>query len=314
MTYKESYSLLFSSLRNIIQDDYVLLDIPYYTNVGDVLIWQATLDLFKKIRHKCLYSSSIETYKKPKINNNVIIVFSGGGNFGDLWGRHQDFRHRVLEDFPNNPVVQLPQSVWFESQDNLNKDIDCYKQHKGTVTICLRDQQSYDIISTNYPFVNAQLLPDLVLSLNIKRILRRNRLKWIIGEGTLLFKRKDKEAVQFCSSVDADAQGDWPCMEYTIKWERKYNGLMDWCYRHHIRSRIQRAITKWYYRYILKDAYIRNGIKFIMPYRTIYATRLHAAILADLLGKQVYMIDNSYKKCSGVYNLWMKDHKNVTLL
>ena len=182
MEKNNNYQLLYYALQDIVTNDYVFLDLPNYANVGDVLIWEASLQLLKKMRHRCLYSCSIETYKKPRIKKDTILLFSGGGNFGDLWERHQEFRHQVMEDFPENPIVQLPQSVWFEKEDNLKKDILCYKKHIGDVTICVRDKQSFDIIQTNYANVKPLLLPDMVLALDIDKVLRRNMLKKEYGE------------------------------------------------------------------------------------------------------------------------------------
>ena len=108
-----------------------MLDLPYYANVGDVLIWQSTLNLLKKIPYKCLYSSSIETYTKPQINENVVVVFLGGGNFGDLWIRHQSFRQKVLKDFPHNKIIQLPQSALFKSDSFLKEDVEIFEKHSA---------------------------------------------------------------------------------------------------------------------------------------------------------------------------------------
>lgn len=314
MEKNNNYQLLYYALQDIVTNDYVFLDLPNYANVGDVLIWEASLQLLKKMRHRCLYSCSIETYKKPRIKKDTILLFSGGGNFGDLWERHQEFRHQVMEDFPENPIVQLPQSVWFEKEDNLKKDILCYKKHIGDVTICVRDKQSFDIIQTNYANVKPLLLPDMVLALDIDKVLRRNMLKKEYGEGTLYFKRDDKEYNEKSINIPFDAEGDWPCRSYDIKWIRKYNNLINRLEHMNVPKRIRLKITNLYYRYIIKDAYLRNGIKFLMPYREIYATRLHAAILGWLLGKKVYMLDNTYHKCSGVYDMWMKDFENISLI
>lgn len=306
--------MLHSAFQKLITRNYIFLDLPYYSNIGDVLIWEATLQLLKKTKHHCLYSCSIETYRKPRIGQDVILLFSGGGNFGDLWEKHQTFRHRVMEDFPNNPIVQLPQSVWFEDEDNLKRDIQHYNNHKASVTICTRDQQSFNIIQNNYLNVQPLLLPDMVLALDIDKVLRRNRLRILPGEGTLYFKRDDKEFAETPLNIVFDKVGDWPCRSYDIKWVRKYNDLVLRLERMNVPQKIRLKITNLYYKYIIKDAYLRNGIKFIMPYREVYATRLHAAILAWLLGKKTYMIDNTYHKCSGVYNLWLKDFENISLI
>lgn len=310
----KNFKLLFSTFQKLITNDYVFLDLPYYPNVGDVLIWEATLQLLKKIKHRCLYSCSVETYRKPRIKKDTILLFSGGGNFGDLWEKHQLFRHRVMEDFPDNPIVQLPQSVWFENKDNIKKDVLCYEKHKGSVTICVRDKQSLDIIQNNYHNINSLLVPDLVLALDIDKVLKKNGIKRIQGEGTLYFKRDDKEFVDKSININYDAEGDWPCRSQKIKSVIRCNKLMHRLIKLHVPECIRLKITDIYYRYIIKDAFLCNGICFLMPYREVYATRLHAAILAWLIGKKVYMIDNTYHKCSSVYNLWMKEYENISLI
>lgn len=303
-----------NALSEIITADYILLDVPHYSNVGDVMLWEATLQLLKKVPHRCLYSCSIETYYKPRINNNTILLFTGGGNFGDLWERHQTFRHKIMNDFPENPIVQLPQSVWFDNIDKMQVDIVRWKQHKGRTTICLRDKQSYDIIRQNYNINEVKLLPDLALSLNIELVVRRNRLHFQAGKGTLFLKRADKESADTTFNFSYDAVGDWPSMTCETRLYRKYQELLRRCDKFHLSEKRKAQFSNLYYRYILKDAYLRSGIRFLLPYGTLYTNRLHAAILGLLLGKEVRLIDNSYHKNEGVYQQWLEDQLNITLV
>ncbi len=313
MNRDDLYHITRTQIQKYITENYVFLDLPYYSNVGDVLIWEATLQLLKKVSHRCVYSCSVETYRKPKIKKNTILLFSGGGNFGDLWEKHQTFRHRVMDDFPENPIVQLPQSVWFEDKEKMLLDIQYYAMHKAPIVICLRDKQSFDIISSNYKNVTPVLMPDMVLALDINKVLKRNRIKTENGKGVLYFRRDDKEFVEQTIDISYDAEGDWPCRRNEIKWVRKHKELMDSLEKKKVPEKMRLRICHLYHRYIIKDAYMRNGIRFLMPYRTIYASRLHAAILGWLLGKEVFVIDNSYHKCSGVYDLWMNDWTNVKM-
>lgn len=52
----------------------------------------------------------------------------------------------------------------------------------------------------------------------------------------------------------------------------------------------------------------------IKSFDVIYTDRLHVGLVSTLLGKEVYLIDNSYKKVSGIYDLSMKKYKNVHLI
>lgn len=311
--------LVLHHLRNLVTFDYVLLDLPYYTNVGDILLWQSAEDLLKELPYKCLYASSLATYQKPKISKDVVIVFTAGGNFGDLWERHQIFRHRILAEFPENPIVQLPQSVWFNSEEKLKLDIRIYSEHKGHVTICTRDQNSFDTIKNNYSNVEAILLPDLALTFNVEKYCKRRNININErGNGILLVKREDKELNED-STLNAilkkcNCTSDWPPMTSTIKEEKWLNRLTYRMERMRMPQSVIRKFTDFYYRHILKDAYLCSGIMFLLQYDTVYSTRLHAAVLTMLLGKNTYMYDNVYGKCRGVYDLWMKDSSNLTMV
>ena len=308
------YQELHTAIQKLVTNDYVFLDLPYYSNVGDMLIWEATLQILKKVKQRCLYSCSVETYRKPKIGKDVILLFSGGGNFGDLWPGHQELRHRILNDYPNNDILQLPQSVWFDNDENLRKDVEAFSMHRGKITICLRDQQSFDIVKDNYSDnVNPLLLPDMALSFNIKKYCRYHRIKLQSGDGTLLVKRKDKEDAAQFPTCHYDHKGDWPCMETAIRQEQWYNNIIHSLRKRDVSAKKQDKFTDWYYRNILMDAYIQTGIRFINPYRHVVTDRLHAGILAWLMGKDVTLVDNSYGKISSLYNTWLKNCDSITI-
>lgn len=303
---------ILAALRHCIDTDFVLLDVPHYGNVGDVMIWKATTDILRQIGHRCLYSCSIETYNRKRVPQGALLLFMGGGNFGDLWERHQLFRHQVMTDFPDNPIVQLPQSVWFEVAEHLTNDVNRFRHHRAPVTIFLRDMQSKNIIENNYPTIRACLLPDMALSLNVLPFLR----KCTESQGRLWVNRQDKErpVVGDLQKVPNDVvSADWPSMSGSLPAQQRLVHLSQWLQRRGL-GRWNPAFTNLYYQYILRHSIIQSGVDFISPYKEVYTSRLHAAVLAALMGKRVYMIDNNYGKCRGVYELWMSDLTNVSLL
>lgn len=309
-------NLLRKNLRELVQNDYILLDLPYFANVGDVLIWQSALDLLAELPNKCLYSSSIESYRKPKIGESVVILFMGGGNFGDLWIRHQHFRQRVLADFPRNPIVQLPQSVCFKNQEFLKKDIDAFAQHGGFVTICLRDEKSYNFIKDNYRNVEARLMPDMVLGFDVTKYVGSKSVS--LG-GKLFVVRNDieKSESDFKSLVPKDVvHRDWPTLE------KKPTYIVVYVFFQRVLNRVDmlfsthlcKNVADFCFKKLFKKRIITTGINFINQYDEVYSTRLHAAILAVLLDKTVVAFDNSYGKINGVYNLWMKELTNIKMM
>ena len=63
---------------------------------------------------------------------------------------------------PNNKIIFLPQTVWFEHEENMKKCAEILSRHKNLV-ICARDKVSYEILKKN--FSNEILLvPDMALT------------------------------------------------------------------------------------------------------------------------------------------------------
>ena len=50
-----------------------------------------------------------------------VILMPGGGNFGDLYTLYNEFRLKVIEDFPDNRIVMPPQQAAFLSDAYLNR-------------------------------------------------------------------------------------------------------------------------------------------------------------------------------------------------
>lgn len=314
MTSQELKHTTESTLSGLIDHDYMLLDLPYYGNVGDVLIWEATEMILRECGQKCVYASSIETYEKQDVSEKVVIVLMGGGNFGDMWARHQELRHKVMDDYPNNKIVQLPQSVWFTSTELMKRDIEKWAKHKGEVTLCLRDRQSKAIIDSHYKNVRTRLVPDMVLTMDIEQYMTEHNMKSEYGKGTLIVERQDCEKNMANGEISLSKEAvhaDWPTLEKTptefyIFWAIRKLAVM--------LGMNKKRVTDWMWRHWLKDVVIKSGIRFIDSYETIYSTRLHAAITGWLLGKNVKMIDNSYGKCKGVYEAWLNDQEQIEMI
>lgn len=313
---QDYFNLFKTTLARLITNDYILLDLPYFANVGDILIWQSTIDILETLPYKCLYSCSKDSYIKPSIPTDTIIIFMGGGNFGDLWKSHQIFRYQVLNDFPNNKIIQLSQSVWFDSENNIKQDAAIFSKHIGDITICLREQQSYDLIKSHYKSITALLLPDLVLSFDVNKYIKKHNIHIQEKKEAVFIKRQDiekKNNDNFLYMKDVEI-ADWPCMQKKTVPTRVIEMIIRIIHFMHIPANMCKHILDFCYKHILKDIYLKVGIKFIGQYKNVYSTRLHAAILGCLLEKKTYLFDNSYGKCSGVFNLWMKNYSNIKMM
>ena len=65
------------TLPTLIGRSCVYVDLPYYANVGDVLIWEGTEAFLKKNHIKVVYSGSWDTFDFRPLPKDVPIVMQG---------------------------------------------------------------------------------------------------------------------------------------------------------------------------------------------------------------------------------------------
>lgn len=162
------------------------LDIPVYDNVGDLLIMHGTLKFFTKNNIDAVTMLSENSFYDDAIEKEDVIVFQGGGNFGDLYKNLQNFREKLVEKYTSNRIIIMPQTIYFESDENYKKCCEIFRQHKD-LHICVRDKVSYKLAQqmSNYVY----LLPDMAHQLYpIKSIDTQKDQK-------LLIKRLDGESL-----------------------------------------------------------------------------------------------------------------------
>lgn len=301
--------LLETRLLPLIDSDYVFLDLPYHPNVGDTLIAFAAKHILEKSPYHCFYWSSGYTFDDRLISPETLIIFNGGGNFGDLWKSFTDFRNRVILEHPNNRFLILPQSVCYRDEKNLEEDIKVYSHCGHRMTICARDKDSYEFLKNHFAKNNILLVPDLAFYTD------NNYLKPSFGSGRVLFlRRRDAEFIPNTKYdiVPKNAEiRDWPTMERFMRIHWKYLRLIQLRRKIQWYPKVLFHVEDYIWQKCILPYYLRSGIKFVNRYDVIYTTRLHVAILSMLLGKQVYFFDNSYGKNSSLYNTWLNDFPNI---
>lgn len=313
---KQLQNLIYESLHPLINNDYVLWDLPYHYNIGDTLIWEGELSFLEKVQYKCLDYCSIKTCTFPKLEKNIIILLHGGGNFGDIWRNAQEFRLDVINHYSDNTIILFPQTVYYKDDELMKKDAQIMSEHKKLI-LCARDQHSYSLLKNNFKN-EIYLLPDMAFCISNFYINNSCNIK---NNKDLFVKRIDKEAA-LCNIEDGlniDIR-DWPTIE---KWKPTVSlfgrlklflfsvlsVFQEKLYDHHIYL-LSSVINK-YAKYILKPFLIKEGVFFLHSYNKIYTTRLHAMILASLLGKEVAFLDNYYGKCYNYYSSWLMDVPSI---
>lgn len=307
-----------SSLLPLIVSDYVLLDCPFYPNIGDMMIWQGELEMLKGLPYKCLGQSSLVTFRESaKVKPSTTILLQGGGNFGDLWRDHSEFRLKIVEEYPENPIIIFPQSVYYRDKKLMARDAEVFARHKN-LTICARDINSYEILDEHFKN-NVLLVPDMAFCMDVKKL---NRWSLKKSDRTLYLQRNDKELkdnqlTPQQNKSDVEVR-DWPTFEHRgvrtlimvglarMLLAIKGSELTRWM--HPILAPLMDCSAKSYMKYAVKQ-----GVRFISPYKKVYSTRLHAGILSILLGVKCQFIDNSYGKNSSYFNTWLNGMEEVKL-
>lgn len=301
------------SLAPLVDNDYVYLDLPYHENIGDTLIWEGTREFLRTLPHKCLYYASKDSFRYRRLDKDVVVLLHGGGNFGDLYRLHSEFRRKIIDLYPENRVIVLPQTVYYEDKSLLRGDAEFYAAHPN-VTICAREQYSYDLLKAHFknPIL---LLPDMAFFINL------DRYKVSKEENRVLYlKRIDKELVEgSVEGIPADAeQHDWPTYERRDAALVRVDRLVFWMRRLFkvcgFGDRFLARFEDWKRNGFYRRRYVQTGVSFLSPYRSIYTTRLHVLILGALLGKEIYLINNTSGKVVNYYNTWLKGLDGVKKL
>jgi len=283
---------------------FALLDFPDYDNIGDSAIYVGELAFFKRHGLKPAYQSKIAAIDWQQMNTAIgegPIFLQGGGNFGDLWPWFQPFREEVLERYRGRQVVQMPQTIYYESQERIDQTARIIEKH-GAFVLLVRDQQSYDL-ATRYFQCDVRLCPDMAYAMGqLRRASPANEL--------LLHLRLDKEAsAQHDASKYEGRPGvinsDWPAESPDLR-----RRVMQ---RTKLKHRIRRVMTlsgrnELGFRDIqyrsLAETRLSRGIRLLSSSRAVVTDRLHGHILCTLLSIPHCVLDNSYGKTSGFISAW----------
>ena len=305
--------LICDSLVPLINDDYVLLDIPNHCNIGDNLIWEGELQFLKEnVHHKCLYSANVFNWEEKDIQTAPIILFHGGGNFGDLYRVCQLHRLYITRKYHCKKIIIFPQTVWYNDISLLKDDSVIFNAHPN-IFICTRDQLSYDTLAQYINKEKLLLLPDMAFC--IRKLPLSNSS---LGKKVLFMLRTDDEIDRnFEIKMEGCDVKDWP----TYYNNRYVQLIMNIIRGEKVKLSVLfqkipliRKMVDPVYGLNCKNSrrrYIKKGVSFFESYEKIYTTRLHGLILGILMNKEITIIDNKYNKCRYFYQTWLKDFDSI---
>jgi len=286
---------------------FALLEFPAHSNVGDSAIWSGEIRYLTLRGLRPVFTGEINSYSRDRlaaVGQLDAILLHGGGNLGDVWPDYLQAKIRLLTDFPDVPVIQLPQTVHFQSPEKLDAFRRAVAGHKS-FTLLARGEASLELARRHLD-CEVRSCPDMAFWLDLARGAPRHDIICLL--------RTDHEA----RDGDAHARS---AREAGIT-------VLDWLDEPPSATiRLERWLTTATARYPRKLAFLNNsmtglrnsaaalrvrrGCALLSSGKVVITDRLHGHILCVLMGIPHVILDNNYGKLRQFYDSWTSGYPDV---
>lgn len=285
------------------REHYALLDFPSHWNIGDSAIWVGEINVLKRLHRRRPAYVSHPRYPLDQIGRALpkdgLIYIHGGGNFGDIWLHHQNYREAVIARYPNHRIVQLPQSLHFGDAAAIEKTRRVIAGHRD-FHLLVRDHESLDFATRHFD-CNVQLVPDAAFCVDMSQFRRA-----AAPQGIGCIFRSDKErrddAAAGHALFGAAGSEDWRLHKpYVNTLQKAVMGafmVLPQRLTGHLGGPAFTSFAR---------ARVALGFAQIDRHKVLVTDRLHGHIMASLLGKPHVVIDNFYGKISNYIEAWGAD-------
>lgn len=281
---------------------------PDHWNAGDSAIWLGEEALLAERGCKVVYQCSLRNYAPTVMRQRAAaatIVICGGGNLGDLWPNHQKFREQILQDFPDHPVIQMPQSICFEKPEAL----ECFQRISAghrRFHLLLRDRVSLEAARAKFDVASSPC-PDASCGLGV---LPRDAAP--VGD-IMALMRSDKEADPQAELIPTAGvlKADW--IEFTdeddtLRQAAEIIGQRIAKLHGDLAAGVSNAGASFAEIGPLATqlAWLRlhRGLRYIARGRVLITDRLHGHLLALALSVPHILIDNANHKSRALFETW----------
>lgn len=294
--------------------DVALLDAPALINVGDSMIWNGQVAYMRRLGYRVRYISDMQSYDARRLRkampNGGVVLLRGGGNFGDVWVGHQKFREIVARELPDYKIVQLTQSVLFRDSERAALANEVLGSHPD-FHLLVRDKLSFERARAQLPDVAASMSYDMAFGWDPGVIAGGSK------DRAVVIARDDREASSGLLKASSEWAESFPIAvtdwvrhnEHPAGWNRaravlKFNG------------RVLARTGKTPLFPTLPQIYIERRLSYLNNWNVEWATvlfssaralvvdRLHAHVLASLMGIPHVVLDNDHGKISTVFNAY----------
>lgn len=293
--------------------DVALLDVPNQRNVGDALILAGQLAYLEELGVRIRYVSDLHFFDPDRLRSAMptgTVLLHGGGNLGDLWPGHQDYREEVVRTLHDYPVVQLPQSIYFQDRRRAANADRVLGSHPDLLLL-LREPASQDRAQTQLPNVRQAFCHDMALG-HRPRPSDPDRTRDVL----LVLARQDKERAHDLPAIARPLAGrletrvtDWaPEGVLGTAWRAarttaRFSGRVERRLGPGGTSTAVNRLTR-HALWTINRAAVAGGTAVYRDAAVALVDRLHAHVLAGLLGVEHVVLDNSYGKVGAVYEAY----------
>lgn len=295
---------------------------PDHWNVGDAAIWWATRRLLAELDVTVAYACDPWSYDPRALRAALPagpILLLGGGNFGDVYPREQGSRQRILADFPDRRIIQLPQSIAFRSAAAVAEMAELIARHRD-FTLLVRDHASLAFAREHFRGVTVAACPDTALALELPARVSQATAP------VLALWRNDSESSGPLPAVPAD----WIVRDWTVsggvlpaaeaaQLSTAARRFKEWVGMpppwppqpsatdgdpYPLRRRIAWRHLPWLWDQLAEDRTLR-GLRILSQGRVVITNRLHAHLLCLLAGIPHVACDTANGKVFSHRDTWL---------
>jgi pyruvyl transferase EpsO len=103
-------------------------------------------------------------------------MLHGGGNFGDIYRKHQMLRNQIATTFGDYKIIAFPQTVHFQDPERLEEAQKAFKQHSA-LTLVARGTPSFEYLKSNFPSNQVLLSTDCAFMIGYRKRRARPELQ-----------------------------------------------------------------------------------------------------------------------------------------
>lgn len=274
----------------------VLFDWPAYDNAGDHFIWLGE-KLIIKHRLGCkiiaeILLQNVDMVALTRLPENSVFVMHGGGNFGDIYLRHQRLREAIISAFPDRRMIVMPQTVFFQDKSRQHRAGLIQAQHPDLHLIA-RDEESFEILTVQMGHRNTYLHIDSAFALQPVVNSLMSLIDVDIKYADLHLLRRDGEVA--LGQRERTDSLDWASHDDLAEWAPHAPALSDIKLAQDIFDSAL-DMKSW--------QRLSAAVLLFSAARRIVTDRLHGHILASMMRKEHQLYDNNYGKNSAFCKIW----------